>query len=538
MSPGPKVDRTIHVTDFLVIGSGIAGVRAAIELGRRGRVLIVNKGNPAESASEFAQGGIAVALDPQDSVKAHRADTLRAGKGLCRLEAVEILVKEGPARVRELIRWGARFDRRGKRYVLAREAAHRCARILRRGDATGTEIMRTLLAKAKPFRTIRWLPRHFTSDLLTDQGRCVGAILLSESGDVRVIGAKAVMLASGGAGQIYSRTTNPPVATGDGMAMAYRAGCTLEDMEFVQFHPTALALPNAPAFLLTEALRGEGAILRNARGEAFMKRYDPAGELATRDVVSQAIWQEMHASQVDHVYLDVTHLKAGYIHERFPTVSQTCLRYGLDITQTPIPVAPSAHFMIGGAKTTLSGATSLDGLYAAGEVSCSGVHGANRLASNSLLEGLVFGARAGEAMAGSARKGAVKSSEIQSVFEKNRPGCIGLQSVFPTSLETATARLKETMWNRVGIVRDHSSLTDALTVLEKWKSLTTAPVVSQQEGEFKNRVTVASMIVRAALLRKHSIGAHHRSDDPKPGTRSEPRHIAFRLSDRPQGDWV
>jgi L-aspartate oxidase len=538
MTPRKKIDSTVDITDFLVIGSGIAGVRAAIQLGQYGRVLIVNKGNPPQSASEFAQGGIAAALDPEDSVEAHRADTLLAGKGLCRPEAVEVLVNEGPSRVRELIEWGARFDRKGGRYVLAREAAHRRARILRRGDATGTEIMRTLLAKAKPLRTIRLLPPHFTSDLLVDKERCIGAVLLSESGKVYVVGAKAVLLATGGAGQVYFRTTNPPVATGDGMAMAYRAGCVLEDMEFVQFHPTALALPNAPAFLLTEALRGEGAILRNTQGNAFMKRYDPAGELATRDIVSQAIWQEMKTQHASHVYLDVTHLKAKYIHARFPTITQTCLRYGLDIAKTPIPVAPSAHFMIGGAKTSLTGATSLEGLYAAGEVACSGIHGANRLASNSLLEGLVFGARAGEAMLASSGDGTVKRSEIRTLFEKSRPKWITHQSVFPVPLATAMDRLKDTMWNRVGIIRNQASLTEALALLEQWESLKTAPIVSRAEGEFKNLVTVASMIVRAALLRKNSVGAHYRSDDPGAGKSPDLRHIAFRLPNQPQGDWV
>jgi len=538
MTPRRKIDWTIDLTDYLVIGSGIAGVRAAIQLGRHGRVLIVNKGNPPQSASEFAQGGIAVALDPEDSVEAHMADTLQAGKGLCRKEAVEVLVKEGPLRVRELIEWGAQFDRKEGRYVLAREAAHRCARILRRGDATGTEIMRTLLAKAKPLPTIQLLPPHFTSDLLIDKGRCVGAVLLSESGKVHVVGAKAVLLATGGAGQVYARTTNPPVATGDGMAMAYRAGCVLEDMEFVQFHPTALALPNAPAFLLTEALRGEGAILRNLQGDAFMKRYDPAGELATRDIVSQAIWQEMQTGHASHVYLDVTHLRAKYIHERFPTITQTCQRYGLDITKTPIPVSPSAHFMIGGAKTSLTGATSVEGLYAAGEVACTGVHGANRLASNSLLEGLVFGARAGEAMLALSQKGTVKRSEIQSIFEKNRPSWITHRSVFPAPMPAEMDRLKETMWNRVGIVRNQASLTEALAILEHWESLKTAPIVSRAEGEFKNMATVALMIARAALLRKNSLGVHYRSDDSKPGRRLESGHLVFRLSDLAQGDWV
>ena len=322
------------------------------------------------------------------------------------------------------------------------------------------------------------------------------------------------------------------------MAMAYRAGCILEDMEFVQFHPTALALPNAPAFLLTEAMRGERAILRNPRGEAFMKRYDPAGELATRDIVSRAIWQEMQVGNTSHVYLDVTHLNAVFIRERFPTISQTCLRYGLDITRTPIPVAPSAHFMIGGAKTSLTGATSIHGLYAAGEVACSGIHGANRLASNSLLEGLVFGARAGEAVAASSSKHAVEISAIQSALVKRLPEWIARRSAFPAGLTTVAHHLKETMWNQVGMVRDQASLTQALKFLEEWESLSTAPIASQAEGEFKNLVTVALLIVRAALLRKNSIGVHYRSDDPAPGKSPESRHVAFHRPDHPKGYWT
>ncbi len=539
MTVPSKGDPVVETTDYLVIGSGIAGLRAAIELAPHGQVLIVNKGNPPESASEFAQGGIAVVLDPQDSIEAHISDTLQAGKGLCRPEAVEVLVKEGPDRVRELIRWGARFDREQNRYILAKEAAHSSARILRaQGDATGTEIMRTLLAKAHEFQSIRWLTQHFTADLIMEEGRCIGTVLLSESNGARAVGAKAVVLATGGAGQVYLRTTNPPVATGDGMAMAYRAGCVLEDMEFVQFHPTALALPNIPAFLLTEAMRGEGAILRNPRGEAFMKQYDPAAELATRDIVSRAIWQEMQTGNASHVYLDITHLNAGFIRERFPTITQTCLRYGLDITRTPIPVAPSAHFMIGGAKTSMTGATSIHGLYAAGEVACSGIHGANRLASNSLLEGLVFGARVGEAVAASSSKHPVEISAIQSALVKRLPEWITRRSAFPAALATAAHQLKDAMWNQVGIVRDQTSLTQALKILDRWEPLLTAPIVTQAEGEFKNLVTVALLIVRAALLRKNSIGVHYRSDDPEPGKSPESRHIAFHRPDRPNGYWT
>jgi len=539
MNPLSLRNPVIETTDYLVIGSGIAGLRAAIELAPHGRVLIVNKGNPPESASEFAQGGIAVVLDPADSVEAHMADTLQAGKGFCRPDAVEVLVKEGPDRVRELIRWGARFDREQDRYILAKEAAHRSARILRaQGDATGTEIMRALLTKARQFQSIQWLVQHFTAELIVEEDRCIGAVLLDGAGGIRAVGANAVVLATGGAGQVYSRTTNPPVATGDGMAMAYRGGCLLDDMEFVQFHPTALVLPDAPAFLLTEAMRGEGAVLRNLRGEAFMKRYDPAAELATRDIVSRAIWKEMQDGKISHVFLDVTHLNSAFIRERFPTITQTCLRYGLDITRTPIPVAPSAHFMIGGARTSLTGATSVDGLYAAGEVACSGIHGANRLASNSLLEGLVFGARAGAGVLASFSERTVKPGTVQSALAKRLPEWLTPSSVFPAELAAATQQLKETMWNQAGIVRDRTSLTEALKPLERWEPLLSAPITSPSEGEFKNLVMVALLIVRAALLRKNSVGAHYRSDDPAPDRSPEPRHIAFRRSDHPTGYWA
>jgi L-aspartate oxidase len=533
----PIADPSFETTDFLVIGSGIAGLRAAIELAPFGRVVVVNKGNPPESASEYAQGGIAVVLGPPDSIEAHYSDTIRAGKGFCRPETVEILVKEGPDRVQELIRWGARFDRNQDHYILAKEAAHSYARILRaQGDATGTEMMRTLMNKARTHRSIEWIVRHFTADLIVADDRCLGAILLSDSHGPRVIGAKAVVLATGGAGQVYSRTTNPPVATGDGIAMAYRAGCVVEDMEFVQFHPTALAQPNAPAFLLTEAMRGEGAILRNHLGEAFMKRYDPAAELATRDVVSRAIWQEMQSEKVPHVFLDVTHLDPDFIRERFPTITRTCLRYGLDITKTLIPVSPSAHFLIGGARTSENGITSVSGLFAAGEVSCNGIHGANRLASNSLLEGLVFGARAGRE-AGSAALKSVERSMIRSALEDRYPQWVSGRSPHPEVPISAKERLKEAMWNWAGMVRNHVSLTEALTLLENWKSFTTAPAISQVEGEFKNLVTIAFLIVRSALMRKNSIGVHYRSDDPYPGEPSDSRHVAFQWPDRSEGYW-
>ena len=382
--------------DFLVIGSGVAGLRAAIELSRHGRVLILTKGHPLESSSSYAQGGVAVALSEEDDVAIHLTDTLDAGRGLCRQQAVQVLVEEGPDRIQELITWGAKFDKVGGKFAFAKEAAHSRSRILRaRGDATGNEMVKVLMAQARRHKRIKWLGHHFTVDLVVVDGVCCGALVLNEVTGVRkVFAASAVILVTGGAGQVYARTTNPPNATGDGMAMAFRAGAVLEDMEFVQFHPTALYLPSSPPFLLSEAIRGEGGRLRNIKGERFMSRYHPAGELAPRDIVARAIWSEMAATRARHVYLDVTHLSASFIKRRFPTIYSTCLRYDIDITEEWTPVSPSAHYMMGGVWTDTTGATSLPGLFAAGEVACSGVHGANRLASNSLLEGLVFGARA------------------------------------------------------------------------------------------------------------------------------------------------
>ncbi|HSN05399.1 MAG TPA: FAD-binding protein, partial [Nitrospira sp.] len=296
--------------DFLVVGSGVAGLRAALELSRKGRVIMLTKGHPLQSNSIYAQGGVAVALSEEDDVAIHYTDTLKAGHGLCRQEAVRVLVEEGPERIQELIRWGAKFDKAGGKFAFAREAAHSRSRILRaRGDATGNEMVRALMAQAGRQKRIRRLDYHFTVDLVVEQGRCCGAVVLDEaSGKQFILPAKAVVLSTGGAGQIYARTTNPPNATGDGMAMAFRAGAMLQDMEFVQFHPTSLYLPSSPPFLLSEAMRGEGGQLRNNKGELFMQRYHPLGALAPRDIVARAIWAEMATTRARHVYLDVTHL--------------------------------------------------------------------------------------------------------------------------------------------------------------------------------------------------------------------------------------
>lgn len=497
-------------TDFLVIGSGVAGLRAAIELSRAGRVIILAKGDPLQSASTFAQGGVAVALSEEDDVSIHLTDTVNAGHGLCRLDAVRVLVEEGPHRIQELIRWGANFDKIGGKFAFAREAAHSRSRILRaRGDATGNEMVRALMAYAARQAGIQRMDFHCTVDLIVEDGRCCGAVVLNErSGELFLLPAKAVVLSTGGAGQIYARTTNPPSATGDGMAMAYRAGALLQDMEFVQFHPTALYMPSSPPFLLSEAMRGEGGQLRNHKGELFMERYHPLGALAPRDIVARAIWAEMAATKTKHVYLDVTHLGADFIKSRFPTIYATCLRYDIDITEEWIPVSPSAHYMMGGVWTDLHGATSLPGLYAAGEVACSGVHGANRLASNSLLEALVFGMRAGAA--------AVVWAADQPAPDVTRQAAV-LRQVERHRLEDAEKlrnSLRRVMWEQVGIVRSRESLIRAVAQLSRWERMVAKPFGTRAELEVKNMVQVARCVAEAALWRENSVGAHFRSDFP------------------------
>src|SRR5499426_936687 len=390
--------------DYIVIGSGVAGLRAAIELARDGRVAVLTKDRLDESNTEYAQGGVAVAMSDDDKISLHFEDTLNAGAGLCDEQAVRVLVEEGPRYITELIEWGARFDREGGALQFTREAAHSRRRILHaNGDSTGREIVRALIAHARKQSNIQLVAHAATIGLIVEDGRCAGVRFIDPNESLRrEMRARAVVLATGGAGQIFAQTTNPSVATGDGMAMAYAAGAEMCDLEFTQFHPTALALEGAPRFLLSEALRGEGAILRNHEGETFARRYDERGELAPRDIVARAIVAEMERTGVRHLgrdwmYLDLTHLKADFLRERFPNIFETCLRYGLDLTKDRLPVSPAAHYVMGGVRTDTHGRTTLAALYAAGEVACTGVHGANRLASNSLLEGLVFGARAGAA---------------------------------------------------------------------------------------------------------------------------------------------
>ncbi|HAM53851.1 MAG TPA: L-aspartate oxidase [Nitrospiraceae bacterium] len=501
------------VIDFLVIGSGVAGLRAAIELAPYGNVLIVTKDVPTESSTEYAQGGIAVALSEDDEVGIHFEDTLRAGDGLCREEAVRVLVEEGPQRIKELISWGAAFDREGRELAFAREAAHTKDRILHaHGDSTGREIERALLNQVRKLSSVKKYPFAFTIDLIVSGDECIGAHILRE-GKVTSLFAKATILATGGAGQIYERTTNPEVATGDGMAIAFRAGAVLEDMEFVQFHPTSLYVQGAPQFLLSEAMRGEGALLRNVNGELFMERYHPLAELAPRDVVSRAIISEMVKTGSSHVYLDLTHLNKDFVRMRFPRINATCKIYHIDIAEDLIPVSPAAHYVMGGVKTDLNGATDICRLYAAGEVACTGVHGANRLASNSLLEGLVFGARAGIA----ASQHRQQSLEIRKkmILATVRPAT----AINGPDGGTGEIRalLRSLMWQKVGIIRCLESLSAARERLSLWLPYVDGICLKRQEQELKNMVTVAYLITEAATARKGSIGAHYRSDFPGHG---------------------
>jgi L-aspartate oxidase len=501
--------------DALVVGSGIAGIRAAIALARGGRrVAILTKDQPTDSSSDKAQGGLAAVLSDDDEVALHYEDTLKAGDGLCNESAVRVLVEEGPARALELIDWGANFDRDGARLALTREAAHSKSRILHaQGDSTGREIVRALVAKARATPGIALLPRIFSIDLVLSGGRVVGLLALDETRDeVLALAAPAVVLATGGAGQVYRETTNPAQATGDGVAMAYRAGAEMMDLEFVQFHPTALLLPGVPRFLLSEAMRGEGGRLLDAGGLPFMPAIDPRGDLAPRDIVARGIVATMRRDGRDAVWLDMSGQPPDAVRRRFPNIAATCARYGLDIGVDRLPVAPCAHFMMGGVKTDLSGRSSIPGLYAAGEVACTGVHGANRLASNSLLEGLVFGARAGEAVV--ADVGAGGAAPPPRGAARDRAAAV--RSIDPAAAGAAVTRLREAMWREVGIVREAAGLARAVaSILDCERGLGSRPP-TRAGLEARNQLFVARLVADSALRREESRGSHFRSDFPRP----------------------
>lgn len=508
----PTSTLPVTSTDFLVIGSGVAGLPAAIELSHYGRVLVLTKDEATAGSSGHAQGGIAVVLSDNDEITFHFDDTISAGAGLCNEEAVRVLVEEGPERILELIAWGARFDREGAKLAFTREAAHSKRRIVHsHGDSTGKEVVRTLLAHVKTLPNVRKLDFHYTIDLLMHNNACCGVYLLDErKKKISAITAKATVLATGGSGYLYQQTSNPPVATGDGMAMAYRSGAKLVDMEFMQFHPTTLYLPGAPSFLLSEAMRGEGARLLNIFGKEFAGKYHPEKELAPRDIVSRAIVSEMVATHSQHVYLDLTHLEAEFVRRRFPRIYSTCLSYGIDITRDRIPVSPAAHYMMGGVTTDLDGATNLPGLFAAGEVACTGVHGANRLASNSLLEGIVFGTRAGKAAACYGERIQTLPDRIDNPYADRPAATLKSQA----EADKLRGMLRKLMWDRVGIIRCGKSLSEALKQLKEWGPCLTEIYPEKSGLELQNMLTIATLITRAALQRQESVGAHYRTDFP------------------------
>ena len=501
------------------MGAGVAGLRAAVELARHGEVLVVTKESVAESNTHYAQGGIAVAMEGDADVALHLDDTINAGDGLVYRPAAQALVAEGPVRVAELIEWGAAFDSEAGELLRTREGAHSLPRILHaNGDATGAEISRSLAAFARVHKRIRFAEWTTVTGLVVADGRVIAADLLNcERRPQRVlerVSARAVLVAAGGAGQVYSDTTNPAVATGDGIALAAQAGAQLADMEFYQFHPTALSLPGAPRFLLSEALRGEGAILRNDRGERFMERYHPLLELAPRDVVARAITREGMGSkpgEVRVVHLDMRAVQGIDLHHRFPGISAVLARYSLDLSRDLIPVRPAAHYLMGGIRTDLFGRTTLPGLYAAGEAACTGVHGANRLASNSLLEGLVFGARAAQSMLDDAL--ALPTADVHQSVP------MPLAAAEQARLEEIITSLQAAMWAYAGLLRQESTLRLGLAA-QKACAQALAELAGHGKGsrrlaEAQAMSRVAHAILASALARTESRGAHFRNDFPR-----------------------
>jgi L-aspartate oxidase len=504
------VNISTESVDFLVIGGGVAGLRAGIELASEGSVLVLTKDKATESSTGYAQGGIAVALSDEDEVSIHYDDTIKAGDGLCNENAVSIMVEEGPAYLLELMSWGADFDREGSRLSFTREAAHSRRRVLHsHGDSTGREIERVLISKARSFNSITRYDFAFTLDLIVQDNRCIGATVLRRDSIIRIF-AKAVILATGGGGLLFSRTTNPIISTSDGIAIAYRAGALIVDMELIQFHPTTLYSPGAPQFLLSEAMRGEGAVLRNIHGKRFMPEYHEMAELASRDMVTRAIVSEMVKTESRNVYLDLSHLDKDFVRKRFPLIYSTCLQYDIDITEDRIPVCPAAHYFMGGVSTNPDGETTIRGLFAAGEVACTGVHGANRLASNSLLEGLVFGARTGKRAVRYFNEIKDQNTVSDSPDKEIKAGETRQDSKL--DFEKTRSSLRQHMWNKAGIIRCEKSLVSARKWLNKRSFIIDVPFYSRRESELKNMMTVAGLITDSALLRKGSIGAHYRSD--------------------------
>ncbi len=512
--------------DFLVLGSGIAGLTFALKVAAHGRVAIVTKKDRAESNTNYAQGGIAAVTSKEDSFEFHVLDTLQAGAGLCKEEVVRTIIEEGPARVAELVDLGMKFSDRldaGGHLEpdLGREGGHSKRRILHAKDVTGREIERALLAAVAAQRSIEIFENHLAIDLITSEklgmsgpNRCLGVYVLDKRGqEVCTFSAGTIVLATGGCGKVYLYTTNPDIATGDGVAIAYRAGAAVANMEFIQFHPTCLYHPKAKSFLVSEAVRGEGAVLRTVDGVEFMSKHHPQGALAPRDIVARAIDTEMKRSGAEHVWLDISHRPASFITDRFPNIYRTCLQFGIDITKEPIPVVPAAHYQCGGVLTTVDGGTEIAGLYAVGEVGCTGLHGANLLASNSLLEALVCSHRAAERVkAETVRIEAVQLPPWQPGNASNADELVVVSHNWD--------EIRRVMWDYVGIVRTNKRLQRARSRIENlqaeileyyWDFIITSDLL-----ELRNIATIAGIIIESAIERRESRGLHCNLDYPDP----------------------
>jgi L-aspartate oxidase len=519
-------------TDVLILGGGLAGLRAALAVDPRLSVTVVTKDDLQNSSSQWAQGGIASVVDPEDRFDNHVADTLTAGCGLCHPEVVDAVVREAPSRIAELIAWGTRFDSHNGALELGREGGHSHHRIVHAlGDATGREVMRAVIEQSRKLANLEVWPDTFTIDLVTHEGGCRGALVWNPAHGKTLVWARRTILATGGAGQLYRESTNPPGASGDGMALAWRAGAELRDMEFMQFHPTVLYIAGGARSLITEAVRGAGAWLVDRDGRRFMPEFDPRGEIAPRDVVARAITVVMQRTHQANVFLDLSHLDAAEVRRRFPGMAEICQRFGLDLARDRIPVRPGAHYMIGGVTVDASSRTTVPGLFAAGEVTSSGLHGANRLASNSLLEGLVYGARAGEAAsadilaAGNAVAGDV---EFRVPAITNPKSDAGGDTGGPLDLADIRNSLRALMWRHVGVERSGGPLAEALETVEGWCRYVLPRQFAEPQGwQLQNMLQVTRLMIRGAIERPETRGVHFRGDHPEasPAWRA---HIGWR----------
>jgi len=502
-------------TDILVIGSGIAGLSFALKASKYANIILVSKQKLSDCNSNLAQGGLAAVFAKDDSFKMHVKDTLRAGDGLCNKKAVEFLVRNAPKQILWLKKQGVKFDKQ-----LSKEAVHSKARIVHSGDMTGEKIEEMLIKNVKDNPKIKYIEDGFVFRLLKKNKKCMGALILKDN-KILTIFAKSVILATGGLGRLYNNTCNPEVATGDGFALAYDAGAYLQDMEFVQFHPTGLYKSN-PVFLISETLRGEGGKLKNRYGEIYMPKYHRDGGLAPRDVVSKFSIDEMKKTKADHVYLDMTHLDSEYLKKRFPNIYKKCLSYNVDLTKKPIPVTPTAHYSCGGIKIDLNARTNINGLYAIGEVSCSGIHGADRLASNSLVDCLVFGDSLSKYLRKRIGKSKIKKSKIKNIkiVNKNKKETKKLKK-----------KVQDLMWDKVGIIRNVKDLVSALNelnIVEKKVDLLLKNGLSKEKIEIKLMATTSKLIVKSALLRKESRGTHFMEDFPTRDDKRWSKHILLR----------